>query len=121
MEVNHVKLVDPGFFDGKTNSCSFLDALSGDALSVSFVDLKTSTFRGMPSLWISKEKVLALAAPFAFFLVGYFPNSRPFSDMIRKFFFRLKLTSEFFVTLLDSRLILIKLCYDMDYCKIFAH
>ncbi|KAL0913745.1 hypothetical protein M5K25_017228 [Dendrobium thyrsiflorum] len=75
----------------------------------------------MPSLWISEEEVLALAAPFSLSLVGYFPNHRPSLELIRRFFFNLKLTGEFYATLLDSRHVMIKLSCDMYYCRIFAH
>ncbi|KAH0450148.1 hypothetical protein IEQ34_020840 [Dendrobium chrysotoxum] len=70
MAVN--RLVDPSFIDGPSKSRSFLDALSDNASDTRFFELKPSSFRGLPSLWILEE-FLALAAPFQFALVGFFP------------------------------------------------
>ncbi|KAH0469171.1 hypothetical protein IEQ34_002403 [Dendrobium chrysotoxum] len=61
MAVN--QLVDPGFLEGSNKSRSFLDSLFGSSPYVRFPDLKSTTFRGIPSLWISEEEILALAAP----------------------------------------------------------
>ncbi|KAL0917146.1 hypothetical protein M5K25_012193 [Dendrobium thyrsiflorum] len=80
MASNLVQLDDPRFLDGKSNSRSFIHALMGSSTSVAFADLKPFSYRGLPSLWISEEVVLALAAPFAFSLVRYFPNHRPSLD-----------------------------------------
>ncbi|XP_028548442.1 uncharacterized protein LOC114578970, partial [Dendrobium catenatum] len=115
------KLADPGFLGVSSSSRSFLQALSGSSSSNGFPKLKVSTFRGMPSLWISDDEILALAVPFQFSLVGFFPSKRPSLDYIRKFFFNLKLNGEVSVTLLDSSHILIKLENDLDYCRIFCH
>ncbi|KAL0909928.1 hypothetical protein M5K25_020838 [Dendrobium thyrsiflorum] len=79
------------------------------------------TFRGMPSLWISEEKILALLRPFKFALVGKFPTRRPSLDAIRRFFFRLKLNGDFSVTLLNPSHVLIKLFNDFDYSRVFSH
>ncbi|KAI0500235.1 hypothetical protein KFK09_018444 [Dendrobium nobile] len=113
------KLKDPGFFGGISHSKSFLQALAGS--SSSFPDLKSSTFRGLPALWVSDEEIRALAEPFRFSLVGFFPSKRPPLEAIRKFFFNLKLIGEVSVTVLDSTHILIKLANDLDYCRIFCH
>ncbi|KAH0453705.1 hypothetical protein IEQ34_018029 [Dendrobium chrysotoxum] len=79
-------------------NCSFLDALSGTSPAVCFPNLKFTTFRELPSLWILEEKILALAPPLQFALVGYFPSCRPNLQSIRKFFFNLKLNRDFLVT-----------------------
>ncbi|PKU68755.1 hypothetical protein MA16_Dca014225 [Dendrobium catenatum] len=114
-----IKLRDPGFFGGISHSKSFLQALAGS--SSSFPDLRPSTFRGLPSLWVSDEEIRDLAVPFRFSLVGFFPSKRPPLDAIRKFFFNLKLNGEVSVTVLDSTHILIKLSNDLDYCRVFCH
>ncbi|KAL0912109.1 hypothetical protein M5K25_018059 [Dendrobium thyrsiflorum] len=113
------KLVDVGFLAGNSSLKSFRDALSGNCSS--FPDLKISTHRGLPSLWISEAEVLSLALPFEFSLVGKFPSHRPSLEAIRKFFFNLKLNGEFSVTVLNAKNVLIKLADDLDYCRVFAH
>ncbi|KAH0469278.1 hypothetical protein IEQ34_002510 [Dendrobium chrysotoxum] len=84
------RLVDPGFLTGKSTSKSFRDALSGSSSNSLFPDLKITSFRSLLSLWISEEKMLALAAPFEFALVGKFPSRRPSLEAICKFFFKPK-------------------------------
>ncbi|KAL0913490.1 hypothetical protein M5K25_016955 [Dendrobium thyrsiflorum] len=113
------KSVDVGFLAGNSSSKSFRDALSGSVSS--FPDLKISTHRGMPSLWISEAEVLSLALPFEFSLVGKFPSHRPSLEAIRNFFFNLKLNGEFSVTVLNAKNVLIKLVNDLDYYHVFAH
>ncbi|KAH0450264.1 hypothetical protein IEQ34_020956 [Dendrobium chrysotoxum] len=76
---------------------------------------------GLTALWISKEEVLHLVKPFDLALIGKFPLCRPVLDSICKFFFNLKLTSAFSVTLLDQCDVLIKLSNDFDYGRVFAH
>ncbi|XP_028550843.1 uncharacterized protein LOC114579665 [Dendrobium catenatum] len=112
-------LRDPGFFGGVSHSKSFLQALAGSTSS--FPDLKRSTFRGLPALLVSDDEIRALAEPFRFSLVGFFPGKRPPLDAIRKFFFNLKLNGDVSVTVLDSTHVLIKLENDLDYCRIFCH
>ncbi|KAL0928179.1 hypothetical protein M5K25_000048 [Dendrobium thyrsiflorum] len=114
-----VRLVDPGFMDGKTSSKSFRDALSGSVSS--FPDLKITTHRGMPSLWIFVAEILALVVPFDFALVGKFPTHRPSFEAIRKKIFNLKLIGDFSITVLNPKHILIKFVNDLDYCRVFAH
>ncbi|KAL0912310.1 hypothetical protein M5K25_018274 [Dendrobium thyrsiflorum] len=87
----------------------------------SVIDLKATTLRGLTALWIAEEEVLHLAKPFNLALVGKFLLLRLVLDSIRKFFFNLKLTGAFLVTLLDQRHVLIKLSNDLDCGKIFAH
>ncbi|XP_020702248.1 uncharacterized protein LOC110113880 [Dendrobium catenatum] len=89
--------------------------------SSGFTDLRPSTFRGLPSLWVSDEEIRDLAVPFRFSLVGLFPSKRPPLDAIRNFFFNLKLNREVSVTVLDYTHILIKLSNDLDYCRVFGH
>ncbi|XP_020674745.1 uncharacterized protein LOC110093997 [Dendrobium catenatum] len=84
-------------------------------------DLRPSTFRGLPSLWVSDEEIRDFAVPFRFSLVGFFPSKRPPLDAIQKFFFNLKLNGEVSITVLDSTHILIKLSNDLDYCRVFCH
>ncbi|KAI0519419.1 hypothetical protein KFK09_006866 [Dendrobium nobile] len=66
------------------------------------------------------EAVSLLAAPFCFTLVGKFVLRRPNLDIIRKFFYSLKLSGSFNVGLLDPRHIAIKMSNDLDYSRIFA-
>ncbi|KAL0923494.1 hypothetical protein M5K25_007553 [Dendrobium thyrsiflorum] len=111
------KLCDPGFLVGSSSSRSFLDVLANSSPGNDFPKLRVSSFRGLPSLWISELEIQALAIPFQFSLVCFFPSKRPSLDSIRRFFFNLKLNGEFLVTLLDSSHILIKLANDLDYCS----
>ncbi|KAL0903863.1 hypothetical protein M5K25_025919 [Dendrobium thyrsiflorum] len=113
------RLCDSNFLGGSHHSRSFVEALA--ASFVSFPDLRTSTFRGLPSLWISNLEINELAIPFQFSLVGFFPSKRPSLDSNRKFFFNLKLNGEVSITLLDSSHILIKLTNDQNYCRVFCH
>ncbi|KAI0496695.1 hypothetical protein KFK09_023019 [Dendrobium nobile] len=107
------RLFDGGFLNGKPSSKSFREALSGNISP--FFELKISTHRGLPLLWISEAEILSLAAPFNFALVGKFPTNRPSLEAIRKFFFNLKLNGEFSVMVLNLKNILIKLGNDLDY------
>ncbi|PKU82066.1 hypothetical protein MA16_Dca004083 [Dendrobium catenatum] len=75
----------------------------------------------MSALWFSEDEFMHLAKPFEFALVGKFPLKRPVLDAIRRFFFNLKLTGDFSITLLDQSNVLIKLSNDLDYGRIFAH
>ncbi|PKU85437.1 hypothetical protein MA16_Dca003176 [Dendrobium catenatum] len=108
------KLRDPGFLGGFSYSRSFLEALVGTSSSSSYPYFRTSTFRGLPSLWISDQEIKDLATPFQFSLVGFFPSKRPSLDSIRNFFYNLKLNGDISVTLLDPSHILIKLANDLD-------
>ncbi|KAL0912844.1 hypothetical protein M5K25_016254 [Dendrobium thyrsiflorum] len=65
MAVNQVRLNDPYFLNGKIASRSFTEALSG-TFPIAFSDMNTMTNHGMSSLWISEEKILALAGPFKY-------------------------------------------------------
>ncbi|KAL0921470.1 hypothetical protein M5K25_008546 [Dendrobium thyrsiflorum] len=56
--VKRLILIDPGFLSYVNKSRSFKDVISGTSSSSAFPDLR--------SLWVSKEDVLALAAPFQF-------------------------------------------------------
>ncbi|KAL0927042.1 hypothetical protein M5K25_001195 [Dendrobium thyrsiflorum] len=98
------KRSDLGFLTCKIPSKSFKDALAGSD-SVEFSDLKFCIF----------------AKPFDYALVGKFPLRRPVLDSIRKFFFNLKPSGKFSVTLLDQKNVLIKLTNDLDYSRVFAH
>ncbi|KAI0503868.1 hypothetical protein KFK09_014811 [Dendrobium nobile] len=113
------KLRDPGFLNGASAPLSFKEALAGS--SSPFPDLKVSSHRGLPALFISEEEVRSLVSPFDFALVGRFPGRRPSVDAIRKFCFNLKLIGDFSVTVLNHRNVLIKLVNDFDYCRIFSH
>ncbi|KAL0906651.1 hypothetical protein M5K25_025164 [Dendrobium thyrsiflorum] len=115
------KLSDPGFLGGSPSSCSFLDVLANSSSGNDFPELRISSFRGLPSLWISDMEIQDLVVPFQFSLVGFFPSKRPSLDSIRRFFFNLNLNGEVSVTLLDSSHILIKLANDLDYCRVFCH
>ncbi|PKU61917.1 hypothetical protein MA16_Dca017250 [Dendrobium catenatum] len=115
------RLRDPGFLSG-SSPLSFKQALSGtSSTSLVFPELKVSSFKGMPSLWISEMEIESLAASFEFALVGKFPTSRPSLDAVRKFFFNLKLKGEVSVTVLNQRNVLIKFFNELDYCRVFAH
>ncbi|KAL0907472.1 hypothetical protein M5K25_021886 [Dendrobium thyrsiflorum] len=82
---------------------SFKEALACGSFSHGFPDLVHSTHQGLLPLWMFEEEILALAAPFEIALLGKFPVKRPTLHTIRKFFFALKLSGEFSVTLLDPR------------------
>lgn len=69
---------------------------------------------------ISREEIEELAAPFEFSLVGKFSLKRPNLTSIRQFFYNLKLSADFSISLLDPRHILIKLTNDLDYSRVFA-
>ncbi|KAL0917130.1 hypothetical protein M5K25_012177 [Dendrobium thyrsiflorum] len=83
-----IRISDPGFLDGAFKSRSFADALAGSSSNGCFPELKRTTFCGLPSLWISDEDILALAEPFQYALVGFFPSRRPSLDAIRSMFGR---------------------------------
>ncbi|KAL0913407.1 hypothetical protein M5K25_016868 [Dendrobium thyrsiflorum] len=57
-------------FNGRKNICSFLEALSRASSLGDFSNLKLSTHRELPSLWISEVEILDLAQPFEYALVG---------------------------------------------------
>ncbi|KAH0453868.1 hypothetical protein IEQ34_018368 [Dendrobium chrysotoxum] len=96
------KRSDPSFLDCNNPSKSFKDVVSSfDSLNA-FLDLKVTTLRGLKALWISEEEVKHLARPFEFVLVRKFPMHRHVLDSIQKFFFNLKLSGDFFITLLDQ-------------------
>lgn len=92
--------------------------LYGSSLDVCFPELKPFSFRGMHSIWIIEEEILALIAPLQFVLVGFFPNHL---DSIWKFFFNLKLNANLSATLLNLSHILIKLMNDLYNSRVFAH
>ncbi|KAL0922396.1 hypothetical protein M5K25_006379 [Dendrobium thyrsiflorum] len=95
------RLSDPDFLGRPLTSRSFLEALAGSSSS--------------------EPEIQALAVPFQFFLVGFFPSKRSSLDSIRRFFSNLKLNGQVSVTLLDQSHILIKLSNDLDYCRVFCH
>ncbi|KAL0923173.1 hypothetical protein M5K25_007218 [Dendrobium thyrsiflorum] len=68
---------DPGFLVGKNQSKSFKEVLATSDTSIDFPELKVTTLRGLLALWISKGKVLHLAKPFEYALVGKFPLRQP--------------------------------------------
>ncbi|KAH0465952.1 hypothetical protein IEQ34_006055 [Dendrobium chrysotoxum] len=72
------------FFYGSITSRSFLDALSRTSPEVCFPDLKSTTFRGLASLWILEEEILVLLAIFLL------------ADLVSNLF------ENFLVTLLDD-------------------
>ncbi|XP_028557077.1 uncharacterized protein LOC110105990 [Dendrobium catenatum] len=115
------RVADPGFLVDAFKSRSFAEALSSVSSNASFPDLRATIVRGLPALWISEDKIDALAKPFQFALVGSFPTKQPSLDSIRKFFFSLKLNSEFSVTVLDQMHVLIKLSNELDYSRVFCH
>ncbi|KAH0470307.1 hypothetical protein IEQ34_000030 [Dendrobium chrysotoxum] len=119
MEAN--RLHDLGFLNARMQYHSFLVALSGSFSLNIFPNLKTMTLCGLPYLWISKEDNLALVAPSKFSLVGKFLACRLPLDLIRMFFFNLKLVGDFSVTLLNPKNVLFKLVKDLDYCRVFSH
>ncbi|KAL0927989.1 hypothetical protein M5K25_002217 [Dendrobium thyrsiflorum] len=50
------KRSDPDFLTYKNQSKSFKEVLFGSDFSNDFLDLKATTLRGLPTLWISEEK-----------------------------------------------------------------
>ncbi|KAL0916949.1 hypothetical protein M5K25_014504 [Dendrobium thyrsiflorum] len=115
------RLKDPDFLDISLKSHSFLEAFAGNKSDACFPELKSTVFCGLPSLWISEEEILSLAAPLKFALVGFFPSRQPNLDSLRRFFFNLKLNGDFSVTQLDPSHVLIKLVKDLDYSRVFYH
>nr|XP_027083663.1 uncharacterized protein LOC113705962 [Coffea arabica] len=79
-----------------------------------------STFRGEPSLRISRQEIESLAAPFHHALVGRFSAGRPSMEAIRKFFVTLGLKGHCSVGLLDEKHVLIRPLVDNDYSRLFA-
>ncbi|KAI0501240.1 hypothetical protein KFK09_016183 [Dendrobium nobile] len=104
--------------DGKSHS--FKEALAGGSLSTPKLTFVHASYKGSPALLFEEAVVDQLAAPFAFTLVGKFILRRPNLDVIRKFFFNLKLSCSFHVGLLDQRHIAIQLSNDLDYSRIFS-
>ncbi|KAL0923150.1 hypothetical protein M5K25_007198 [Dendrobium thyrsiflorum] len=111
--------VDPGFLAGSIISRSFVEALYGSSFSSTFPNLKPSSFHGFTALLVSEE-FFALAEPFKFSLVDFFPSKRPSLASIRKFFVNLKLNGDVSVTLLDQSHVLIKFDNDLDYSRVFC-
>ncbi|XP_020690945.1 uncharacterized protein LOC110105688, partial [Dendrobium catenatum] len=104
---------------GKTRS--FKDVVSGgSSSSLPKVKFVHSTFKGCPALLFEDVVVNQLAAPFSFTLVGKFMLRRPNLDVIRKFFFSLKLSGSFTVGLLDPKHVVVQLSNDLDYSRIFS-
>ncbi|KAH0465574.1 hypothetical protein IEQ34_005677 [Dendrobium chrysotoxum] len=93
------RLKDPGFSDIPLKSHSFLEAFTANPSDVCFSELKSSVFLCLPSLWISEEEILSLAAPRKFAL----------------------LNGDFSITQLDMSHVLIKLVNDLDYSRVFYH
>ncbi|KAH0459014.1 hypothetical protein IEQ34_011828 [Dendrobium chrysotoxum] len=55
-------------FSSTAKSRSFLEALSvSSSPSVSFPDLKQTSYHGFPALWVSEDEFFALAEPFTVF------------------------------------------------------
>ncbi|KAH0464801.1 hypothetical protein IEQ34_004904 [Dendrobium chrysotoxum] len=104
---------DPGFLDGSAKSRSFLEALSRSSIPVllSWRSCSVGLGRG----------VFALAEPFKFLLVGFFPSRRPYLASIQNIFLNLRFNGVFSVTLLDQSHVLIKLENDIDYSRVFCH
>ncbi|XP_020694935.2 uncharacterized protein LOC110108584 [Dendrobium catenatum] len=100
--------------------CSFIDALAGEGGSSFNLKFVHYSFKGCPALLIDDSVVAQLAKPFALTLVGKFVLKRPNIDVIRKFFYNLKLSSTFHIGLLDPRHVAIQLTNDLDYSKIFS-
>ncbi|KAL0923482.1 hypothetical protein M5K25_007541 [Dendrobium thyrsiflorum] len=109
------KRSDPSFLAGKIRSKYFKEVLAISDVSLDFPYLRVTTLMDLPALWVSKEEVMYLVKLFDYVLVGKFLLRRLVLDVIRKFFFNLKLSIEFSVTLLDQKNVLIKLANDLDY------
>ncbi|PKU71054.1 hypothetical protein MA16_Dca017043 [Dendrobium catenatum] len=100
---------------------SFKDVVSGgSSSSANRVKFVHASFKGCPALLFEDSVVSQLAAPFSSTLVGKFVMHRPNLDVIRKFFYSLKLFGSFNVGLLDPRHIAIQFSNDLDYSRIFA-
>ncbi|KAL0925310.1 hypothetical protein M5K25_003631 [Dendrobium thyrsiflorum] len=110
---------NPWFPSKESTSRSFKEVLEGSS-SVAKIDFVHSTVKGIPALLIDDSIVTKLAAPFSFTLVGKFMLRRPNIDIIRKFFFNLKLSAAFSVGLMDQKHIAIQLSNDLDYSRIFS-
>ncbi|KAL0907380.1 hypothetical protein M5K25_021787 [Dendrobium thyrsiflorum] len=110
---------NPWFPSKDSTSRSFKEVLEGSS-TVAKIDFVHSSVKGIPALLIDDSVVTKLAAPFSFTLVGKFMLRRPNIDIIRKFFFNLKLSAAFSVGLMDQKHIAIQLSNDLDYSRIFA-
>ncbi|XP_027169589.1 uncharacterized protein LOC113769330 [Coffea eugenioides] len=81
---------------------------------------EVSSFRGEPTLRLSRQEIEQLSAPFKNALVGRFSYTRPAMDVIRKFLTSLGLKGDCAAGLLDSRHVLIRPALEEDYVYLFA-
>ncbi|XP_071906033.1 uncharacterized protein [Coffea arabica] len=79
-----------------------------------------STYKGEPSLVISRQDLLQIAAPYSNALVGRFAVGRPSMELIRKFLVSLGLRGECPIGLLDSKHILLRPAEAEDYTRLWC-
>ncbi|XP_027124270.2 uncharacterized protein [Coffea arabica] len=79
-----------------------------------------STYKGEPSLVISRQDMLQIAAPYSNALVGRFAVGRPSMEIIRKFIVSLGLKGECPIGLLDSKHILLRPSVEEDYTRLWC-
>ena len=79
-----------------------------------------STYKGEPSLVISRQDMIQIAAPYSNALVGRFAVGRPSMEIIRKFIVSLGLRGECPIGLLDSKHILLRPSVEEDYTRLWC-
>ncbi|XP_071933097.1 uncharacterized protein [Coffea arabica] len=79
-----------------------------------------STYKGEPSLVISSQDMIQIAAPYSNALVGRFAVGRPSMEIIRKFIVSLGLRGECPIGLLDSKHILLRPSVEEDYTRLWC-
>ncbi|XP_027062808.1 uncharacterized protein [Coffea arabica] len=79
-----------------------------------------STYKGEPSLVISRQDMMQIAAPYSNALVGRFAVGRPSMELIRKFIVSLGLRGECPIGLLDSKHILLRPSEEEDYTRLWC-
>ncbi|XP_027156871.1 uncharacterized protein LOC113758040 [Coffea eugenioides] len=79
-----------------------------------------STYKGEPSLVISRQDMMQIAAPYSNALVGRFAIGRPSIELIRKFIVSLGLRGECPIGLLDSKHILLRPSEEEDYTRLWC-
>nr|XP_027103108.1 uncharacterized protein LOC113724396 [Coffea arabica] len=99
---------------------TFASVLSQSPSSASSGVGLLSTYKGEPSLVISRQDMLQIAAPYSNALVGRFAVGRPSMELIRKFIVSLGLRGECPIGLLDSKHILLRPSEEEDYTRLWC-
>lgn len=108
-----------------TSSKSFASVLKNSTTSPKFPSddqiplIPPSTHHGEPALKMPQQTVDRLSSSFRLTLVGEFSHGRPSIDRSRQIFAKLYLKGNFFLSLLDSKHILIQLEYEGDFHRLW--